>query len=88
MLQQIHPVVDTCAVCGRIITQSETPDVWQQSIVCADCHERLSEQSIAMAFSAPRHPDSDDSPGWIVVAATVMAILGGGGALAWWTLAQ
>ena len=38
-----HPVngQDKCANCGRTIGKLETPYVWQNQVVCAECEKRL-----------------------------------------------
>lgn len=34
--------METCENCGRAIGQLETPFIWRESVVCAECHARLS----------------------------------------------
>lgn len=33
---------ETCANCGRVIGKLESPFLWRESIVCQECHGRLS----------------------------------------------
>ena len=35
------PASETCANCGRKIGRLETPHVWKENIVCAQCHRVL-----------------------------------------------
>lgn|GEM_PF-5105768 len=37
--------METCANCDRTIGKLETPFLWQDEIVCQDCHARLQRQS-------------------------------------------
>lgn len=40
---------DTCENCGNPIGKLETPFVWQDHAVCAECHEKLNRPTIATA---------------------------------------
>jgi hypothetical protein len=39
--------MEQCSNCGRVIGNLETPNIWQQHVVCAECHERLAATSAA-----------------------------------------
>ena len=34
--------LENCANCGRTIGHLETPNIWREVVVCAECHKRLS----------------------------------------------
>lgn len=51
MGRQMPAEIEICANCDRAIGRLETPMVWQESIVCAECFNRLG-QSPAQAVAA------------------------------------
>ena len=59
MKQQL---IEACVKCGRTIGQSETPFVYQQLVVCRDCHEWLTISSAEPQTEA-RHRDLPPSAG-------------------------
>jgi hypothetical protein len=38
-------VLEKCSNCDRAIGRLETPQVWKESVVCAECHARLEAQA-------------------------------------------
>lgn len=56
MAEQEH--LETCANCGRTVGASETPMVWQEKLVCPECHGRLEQNppDAEAAFLRPAAP--------------------------------
>lgn len=46
--------LETCANCNRAIGKLETPMLWQDKVVCADCHAKLSKsESYRQSINTP-----------------------------------
>jgi len=45
--------METCENCGRTIGNLETPAVWRERVVCAECHQRLNGSHARGGQGAP-----------------------------------